>query len=68
MAEKEVQCNADKTHILTLGTTERLRMPGNSVIVAMDGIVLEENPDKSEKLLGSLIYMILFAFKIVTTK
>ena len=55
MAENMLQLNADKTHILTLGTRERLAMPGNSVTVTMDGIILEEDPDHRETLLGIII-------------
>ena len=47
--------NADKTHILTLGTDRRLQIPGNEVSVVMDGITLEEDPKKSETLLGCQI-------------
>ena len=50
-----LQLNADKTHILTLGTRERLAMPGNSVTVTMDGITLEENPEHQETLLGIIV-------------
>ena len=35
---------ADKTHIMTLGTKERLALPGNKVAVHMDGILLKEDP------------------------
>ena len=52
MAENLIQLNADKTHILTLGTKERLAMPGNKVTVSMDGILLEEDPKHRETLLG----------------
>ena len=55
MAENKLKLNADKTHILTLGTKERLRLPGNQVTVSMDGLVLEESPEKSETLLGCVI-------------
>ena len=55
MAENKLQLNAGKTHILTLGTKDRLRIPGNQVTVSMDGIILEESPDKCETLLGCVI-------------
>ena len=55
MAENKLQLNAEKTHLLTLGTKERLRLPGNQVTVNMDGIVLQERPEKSEVLLGCVI-------------
>ena len=55
MVENKLKLNADKTHILTLGTQERLRIPGNKVTVTMDGFVLEESLDKFETLLGCSI-------------
>ena len=55
MAENMLKLNADKTHILTLGTKERLALPGNKVAVHMDGILLEEDPTHRETLLGVVI-------------
>ena len=55
MAENLLQLNADKTHIMTLGTRERLALPGNKVTVSMDGTVLEEDPQHRETLLGITI-------------
>jgi ribonuclease P/MRP protein subunit RPP40 len=55
MAENMLKLNADKTHILTLGTRERLAMPGNKVTVSMDDIVLEEDPQQRETLLGIIV-------------
>ena len=55
MVENKLKLNADKTHILTLGTQERLRIPGNKVTVTMDGFVLEESEEKFETLLGCSI-------------
>ena len=55
MAENMLQLNADKTHILTLGTKERLAIPGNKVTVSMDGIQLVEDDQQSETLLGITI-------------
>ena len=52
MAENMLQLNADKTHILTLGTRERLAITRNKVSVVMDGIHLVEDDQHSEKLLG----------------
>ena len=43
---------ADKTHIMTLGTQERLSLLGNKVSIEMDGLVLRKSNDKSEPLLG----------------
>ena len=55
MAENMLQLNAAKTHVLTLGTKERLALPGNRVTVAMDDVLLEENPQHREVLLGITI-------------
>ena len=43
MERNKLKLNADKTHILTLGTEERISKPGNKVNVKMDGIELEES-------------------------
>ena len=50
-----LKLNADKTHILTLGTDERLSLLENRVSVKMDGIELEESEGKFEILLGCRI-------------
>ena len=55
MEENKLQLNADKTHILTLGTQQRLKLPGNKVNVTMDGLVLQESPEQFETLLGCCI-------------
>ena len=55
MMENKLKLNADKTHVMTLGTRERLRMPGNQVSVWMDGLLLEESEAKCETLLGCQI-------------
>ena len=55
MEENKLKLNADKTHILTLGTEQRLRLPGNKVNVTMDGFVLQESPEQYETLLGCCI-------------
>ena len=55
MAENMLKLNADKTHVMTLGTKERLALPGNKVAVHMDGILLEEDPTHRETLLGIVI-------------
>ena len=52
MSENLLQLNADKTHILTLGTRERLAMTGTRVSVKMDGILLQEDQQHRETLLG----------------
>ena len=55
MVENRLKLNADKTHILTLGTQERLKLPGNKVTVTVDGYVLEESKEKFETMLGCSI-------------
>ena len=55
MEENKLKLNASKTHILTLGTEERISRPGNRVSVSMDGIALEESVGKYEVLLGCYI-------------
>ena len=54
MANK-LKLNAEKTHLLTVGTIERLRTLENTVHVVMDGYTLEESSDKVETLLGCQI-------------
>ena len=51
----KLKLNADKTHILTLGTEQRLRLPGNKVNVKMDDFTLQESPEQFETLLGCCI-------------
>ena len=52
MQGNRLKLNANKTHLLTVGTTERLRKQQSSVVVRMDGFVLKESEDKVETLLG----------------
>ena len=52
MQGNKLKLNADKTHLLTVGTTERLRVQKSSVVVSMDGFVLKESEEKVETLLG----------------
>ena len=47
--------NADKTHLMTVGTSRRLQLQEQRVVVVMDGCVLQESVDKVETLLGSQI-------------
>ena len=44
--------NADKTHFLTMGTSQRLNNLEEKLVVVMDGVTLEESKDKCEVLLG----------------
>ena len=52
MCCNKFKLNADKTHLLTVGTEQRLKILDKTVEVTMDGIVLVENKVKSELLLG----------------
>ena len=55
MRMNKLKLNPDKTHIMTVGTAERLRALPQLVQVTMDSVVLEEDPEKSEVLLGCQI-------------
>ena len=55
MAGNRLKLNADKTHLLTVGTGARLRVQQSKVSVSMDGIYLRESVDGSESLLGCQI-------------
>ena len=54
MKENELCLNADKTHFMVAGTSQRLLRvkPAETADVHMDNFTLEESDDKSEKLLG----------------
>ena len=52
MWANKLKLNADKTHLLTVGTAERLRNLQNPVNVEMEGFTLTEGADKCELLLG----------------
>ena len=54
MGENELCLNADKTHLVIAGTSQRLcRMdPGNQLNITMDGYKLEESEEPSETILG----------------
>ena len=55
MKSNKLKLNAQKTHILTMGTQQRLsRLPRN-LEVTMDNVLLKESPSKSEVLLGCMI-------------
>ena len=55
MRENKLKLNPDKTHILTMGTQQRLVKLTDTVQVTMDNVVLEEDPTKFELLLGCQI-------------
>ena len=52
MMGNKLKLNADKTHLMTVGTRERLQLQNSQVVVMMDGFKLEESEDKVETLLG----------------
>ena len=55
MHGNKLKLNADKTHLMTVGTSRRLQLQEQSVVVVMDGCVLQESVDKVETLLGCQI-------------
>ena len=55
MLQNKLKLNADKTHLLNVGTSSRLRKQIRHVEVRMDNHVLEESDDKFETLLGCQI-------------
>ena len=55
MLANKLKLNADKTHLLTLGTQQRLHTLPHHPEVHMDGVLLEEDKDKCELLLGCSI-------------
>ena len=54
MKSNKLKLNPGKTHLITLGTSQRLRT-STQIEVYMDGVLLEENPKHSEVLLGCQI-------------
>ena len=52
MRSNKLKLNPGKTHVMTLGTSQRLRLLEQPVQVRMDGILLEESLEKREVLLG----------------
>ena len=55
MRSNRMKLNPEKTHILTIGTKERLNVIPHTVKVTMDDVQLEEGPEGSELLLGCQI-------------
>ena len=56
MRANMLKLNPEKTHLMTVGTSQRLNNLDNQVEVQMNGIRLEEDPDKMETLLGCHIF------------
>ena len=52
MRSNKLKLNPDKTHLITLGTQERLRKLSQKVVVKMDDIALNEDEGNTELLLG----------------
>jgi hypothetical protein len=55
MSSNQLKLNADKTHLLTVGTLQRLNGLPENVKVTMDGVELEESVEKCELLLGCIV-------------
>ena len=55
MLANRLKLNADKTHLLTVGTQQRLRILPELPRVVIDGIVIQESQDRNEFLLGCTI-------------
>ena len=52
MKANKLKLNPDKTHILTVGTQQRLNILDDTVTVEMDNVLLTESASKTELLLG----------------
>ena len=52
MKENKFKLNAGKTHLLTVGTSARVKALVNTVVVEMDNINLKEDKERHETLLG----------------
>ena len=52
MRSNKLKLNPEKTHILTMGTQQRINTLQNTTKVTIDGIELQENDAKCELLLG----------------
>ena len=52
MRSNRLKLNPDKTHVMTVGTKERVRSLTEQLEVTMDNTLLEEDKDKCEFLLG----------------
>ena len=54
MKSNLLKLNPGKTHVMTLGTSQRLKIT-NQMQVFMDGLLLQENSEQTENLLGCKI-------------
>ena len=55
MRSNKLKLNPGKTHFMMIGTAERLRITPDPIQVTMDNILLKEDLEKSELLLGCQI-------------
>ena len=55
MQANRFKLNADKTHLMTVGTSSRLTQLQDNIKVAMDGVRLSESKEKCEELLGETL-------------
>ena len=55
MLSNKLKLNADKTHVMTVGTRTRLNMQDTKLVVKMDGLVLQESEEQFETMLGCQI-------------
>ena len=52
MLSNKLKLNADKTHLMTVGTSRRLAMQESKLVVKINGLILQESEDNFETLLG----------------
>ena len=52
MRQNRLKLNTDKTHFLTIGTSNKIGALTSQINVKIDGQNIEENDEKCEKLLG----------------
>ena len=55
MRANKLKLNPDKTHILLVGTQQRINSLDTTINVVIDGITLQEDPSRMENLLGCKI-------------
>ena len=55
MQANRFKLNADKTHLMTVGTSSRITQLQDNIKVAMDGVRLSESKEKCEELLGETL-------------
>ena len=55
MQSNRLKLNAEKTHVLTMGTSARLSSIRKPLEIKLNGVTLEQDPLKTEKLLGCFV-------------